>query len=164
MLETWLSNALLWSWLFHPEDNIIFHFCALLLLVLLSVSDWLRSVFICSLLLTCLEETCILCLLQVDLAPVCAPYIAVPPLVAVAAVVELQLVVLLVQVATTSWRSTRSSWSSCWIWRSAAAWSLCGASSLGLPCLCCTAKVCKHTSLRLAQMGCLSKINMFDPW
>lgn len=87
-----------------------------------------------------------------DPAPLCVPYIAVLLAVTEPVVAELP-PVLLGQAPTASWRLTRSSWSSCWTWRSAAAWSLCGAFSLGLLCLSCTPRVCKHTNNKSLQLN-----------
>lgn len=66
------------------------------------------------------------------------------PLLDVEPLLLLLLPVPLVQETAACWRSTRLFWSSCWTWRSATALSLCGVSSLGPPCLCCTAKVWRY--------------------
>lgn len=83
-------------------------------------------------------------LLQVD--PVYVLYIT--------ALEAAPLVVLSAPVTAAFWILTRSSWSSCWTWRSVTVWSLCGVFSLGPLCLCCTAKVCWHLHQQLLVTLC----------
>lgn len=76
--------------------------------------------------------------------------------------VLLLLLLPVVQETAASWRSTLWSWSSCWTWKSATVSSPCGVSSLGPPCLCCTAKVCRYQSMRLRLQNYMSTTALGD--